>query len=38
VERGLNRLDRNRAVATRFGELAVRHGATVRIAVINKWP
>ncbi|MEV6867958.1 hypothetical protein AB0M44_44120 [Streptosporangium subroseum] len=38
VERGVNRLERNRAAATRFGELAVRHGAAVHIAVIGKWP
>jgi hypothetical protein len=36
VERGINRLKPNRAVATRFGKLAVRYGATVHIAVINK--
>lgn len=30
-------LKRNRAVATRFDELAVRFEATVLIAVIDEW-
>jgi hypothetical protein len=33
----INRLERNRAVATRHDKLAIRHEATHHVAAISEW-
>ncbi|MFD3590400.1 transposase [Streptomyces sp. NPDC058683] len=37
VERDINRLKRDRAVARRYDKLAVRYEATVLIAAVDQW-
>ncbi|WP_438944122.1 transposase [Nocardia gipuzkoensis] len=37
IERGINRLEQHRTVATRYEKLATRYLAVIQIAAINQW-